>query len=239
MSKQRYLSQDGFVDIKPVRGVHEVRVLYRDMKDFGGLVCGGYVRWMCSPADKPVYPGDVDVYFPEEKDFNRAKVLLLSHGLKKKHENDVSFTFTKPGFLSRYRGLPSIQLIKPVEVGRIMSVNKGVEEILKNFDFTVVRAGMVGRRLCRVDADFEHDEKDLRLRLKNIHCPVGSTLRCMKYRGKGYWLPPTETLKLFFDWDSRTDDYKNKLIDFVTKAEAVDGLNKKEIEEMEKMFMID
>lgn len=236
----KYASKQGFVDTDILRGGYEVERLYHEMYKLGGVICGGYVRWMCSPADVPVPAGDVDVYFPEERDFERAKLVLQSrYGLVKKHENAVSYTFAKPHNGSRLRGCPDIQLIKPVEEGRIMTVNKGIEEVLVNFDFTVVRAGLVSPRVARVDADYNHDEQRKILRLKNIHCPVGSTLRCMKYSKKGYWLPPTQALKLFFDWDNRTPEYRDKLIDFLMKANDGMGLTQQEIDEMEAMFQVD
>jgi len=236
--KPTYISKDGFVQTPIIRGGTEVTPLYFKANLFGGIICGGYARWMCSPADQVVPAGDVDVYFPSESGFEGMKQSLLNELLTIKHENDISVTFALADEDSKFRGCPSIQLIKPIKEGRVVAIGS-MEDILSNFDFTVVRAGMVDRDFCMVDADFMHDERSKILRLKNIHCPVGSTLRCMKYSKKGYWLPPLQSLQLFFDWDNRDDSYKIKLIEFVTTANNGHGLTQKEIDEMESMMRID
>jgi len=92
--------------------------------------------------------------------------------------------------------------------------------------------------IALVDADFNHDETKRILRLKNIHCPISSTLRCMKYAKKGYWLPSFQCMRLFLDWDSRNDEYREKLGEFFAQFEG-DGLSKKEIGELEAMMRID
>lgn len=235
-----YMSKDGYVKANVLRGGYEIEMLYLEMSKIGGLICGGYVRWMCSQADQPVPPGDIDVYFPSEKDYERAKALFTNkYGLSVKHENAVSLTFAKPPVGNALRGCRDIQLIKPINEGNVNTIHTGIEDVLNNFDFTVVRAGLLNPRLALIDADFDHDEPRKILRLKNIHCPVGSTLRCMKYSRKGYWLPPTQALKLFFDWDQRPDEYINRLVEFVTKANDGEGLTRKEIDEMEAMMRID
>jgi hypothetical protein len=233
-----YVSQDGFEKVPIIRGFYEIEPLFNTIKKYSGMLMGGYVRWMCSPADQPILPGDIDVYFCSEGDYDRCKEDLLNEGLQVKHENVVSCTFAKATVDSKYRGCPDIQLIKPIEEGNILTMGS-MESILDNFDFSVVRAGVINKHTAMVDKDFLHDEARKILRLKNIHCPVGSTLRCMKYSKKGYWLPPTQVFRLFVDWDNRTAEYKEKLYDFVTKANDGTGLSQKEIDEMEAMFRVD
>jgi hypothetical protein len=114
-----------------------------------------------------------------------------------------------------------------------------METILKNFDFTIIRVGILSEEEVLADADFEHDEKNRLLRFKNIHCPVSSTLRCMKYSRKGYYLRPFESLKLFIDWSNRTDDYRAELVGFLEKADEGDGLTREEVDELEKLMRID
>ena len=128
-----------------------------------------------------------------------------------------------------------MQLIKPMEEGVI--ITKGdVEIILQNFDFTVVRIGLVNQTCALADADFLHDEAKKFLRIKNIHCPISSTYRVMKYNRKGYWPSTGQIVKLFLDWDDRTPEYKSKIIEFLNKTDPTAD----EIDEMEKMMrMID
>jgi hypothetical protein len=61
----------------------------------------------------------------------------------------------------------------------------------------------------------------------------------MKYSRKGYWLKPIECLKLFNDWSQRDNAYRSKLIDFIAQANEGKGLTKEDVEELEKMMMID
>lgn len=232
-----YVSKEGWDTLPILRGYTEIQNVHRTAMKHDGFICGGYVRWMCSTNEVPIPAGDVDIYFPDEKDFEAAHFDFRINGCTVKHENEVSVTYhkVKEGY---YLGAPDIQLIKPLAEGRMVT-NGDMSNVLNNFDFTVVRAGLINRMTAMVDADFAHDEAGRILRLKNIHCPVGSTMRCMKYSKKGYWLPPTQALELFFDWDSRTDEYKNELIRFVTMANEGKGLTEEEINTMEKMMRVD
>jgi hypothetical protein len=68
----------------------------------------------------------------------------------------------------------------------------------------------------------------------------------MKYARKGYWLPPSECIKLFEDWSNRDQAYKDNLFDLFRKSATFDetkpdnsGLTKDEIEELERLLHID
>lgn len=235
-----YISQEGFTTVQVRRGFTEIESLFNFLKQFDAFICGGYVRYMCSTAETVIKAGDCDIYFKTEDDYNRAKdILKKEYKLEKQHENDVSMTFKKVNDSDHeFYGSPVIQLIKPVKEGAIVAVGT-METILENFDFTVIRCGLIDKNLALVDADFEHDEPKHLLRLKNIHCPISSTMRCMKYSRKGYWLPPMQATALFIDWDNRDDEYKTKIINFVVEASKGDGLTKTEVEEMEAMMRID
>lgn len=245
-----YVSQEGFVTTKVHRGFTEIQKLFEVItsNNLSAFICGGYVRYMASNAKNPVKASDVDVYSNDEATFKRLYSILHNNfNISVKHENDVAVTFRKVRRKPRqsrtieqhdFYGCPQIQLIKPFKEARIVT-NGTMKNILENFDFTVVRAGLLSPTLALVDADFANDEGSWCLRLKNIHCPVSSTLRCCKYAAKGYWLPPQQALKLFMDWDERTPEYRQKLKDFLTLSEAGQGLTKKQIEEFEEMMRID
>lgn len=235
--KPIYQSQDGFVKVPLLRGFTEIAKLYDFITPYGAVICGGYARYCASPRLNDITPaGDVDIYCFTEKVYEVLDKELKKH-LTVKWENDISITFvkTKEGLFAY---CPIIQLIKPVLEGRVVSVGTE-EDILSNFDFTVIRTCIISPTEVLADADFLHDEEKKILRLKNIHCPVSSTLRCMKYSGKGYWLPPMQSLKLFMDWDTRGPEYRATLIDFIEKANDGEGLTKEEIDHMEKMMRID
>ena len=223
-----------FKTIRLKRGVYEIMPIYEVTKKIGATICGGWVRYMASTNKDPVIAGDVDVYSVNDEMFGELKSEFNS--LEIKHENDISITFAtaKEGPFSF---TPIIQLIKPIKDGHIVSKGS-INEILENFDFTVVRAAMISETEALVDEDFEHDEAHKLLRLRNIHCPISSTLRCMKYAKKGYWLRPREALKLFLDWSSRSDEYRFRMIELFELSDAGD-LSEEQVNELERLLRID
>jgi len=236
-----YKSKEGFV-IRPVlRGFSEIKNLYYLIKgeNLNCFICGGYVRYMASHTLKPIPPGDIDIYSYDDEAYEKLKDLLVNQeNLKVKFENEVSLTFHRSSDeKNKFFACPPIQIIKPINEGAIKA-NGDMQTILENFDFTVIRCGLLNENEIMVDSDFENDEPKKILRIKNIHCPVSSTLRCMKYAAKGYWLPPFQALRLFLDWENRDEDYRLKIIEFFQKSEK-EGLSKEEIEELESLMRID
>jgi hypothetical protein len=241
--KPKYVSKDGFEIVKVRRGFTEIQALFdlllERMVRGDCCMCGGYIRYMCSPHTNPAKPGDLDIYFSDWDSYNETEAQLRVEGFEKKFENDVSLSFKiVKDVESKYFGTPVVQLIKPIEDGAIMA--RGImEDIIKNFDFTVIRCGLINSQKALVDADFMHDEAKKILRIKNIHCPISSTLRCMKYSRKGYWLPPLQCCRLFIDWEDRDEEYRNKIYHFLVESDKGEGLTRQEIEEMERLMRID
>jgi hypothetical protein len=170
-----YISQEGFVKAQVFRGFTEINKIYYDVSVHDGIICGGYVRYMCSPRLDPVKAGDLDIYCPTEEIFDKLKEMFTAH-LSIRVETEVAITYNRGNGNNRYFPAPPIQLIKPIREGKIVA-NGSLEEILENFDFTIIRAGLTSTHTAMVDADFAHDETKMVLRLKNIHCPISSTLR--------------------------------------------------------------
>ena len=237
--KPKYISKPGFIKAKVRRGFTEIEYLWNFLPVADAFICGGYVRYMCSPSPNPVPAGDIDIYFKDVVAFDVMKARFGAAGFEIKFENDVSVSFNKitnPD--NPFFGSQPVQLIKPILEGAIVATGS-MEEIVKNFDFTVIRCGLMDPKTALVDADFMHDEERKILRIKNIHCPISSTLRCMKYSRKGYWLPPMQCCRLFIDWEERDDEYREKILEFLTKSDKGKGLTKSDIEEMEVLMRID
>ena len=228
-----------FSKIPTIRGKSEIAPLLTYLTDHvqdSAFVCGGYVRWMCSPHYKPAVPRDVDVYCKDEKTYDELYKLFDTLDMPKR-ENPISaeFRVTTRDYTHRFFGLPPIQLIKPIKSGSV--VTKGeLEEILNSFDFTVIRIGLVSIDQALADDDFYEHEKKKKLVIKNIHCPISSSFRFMKYYKKGYWPKLTEIVKLFMDWDNRDDEYRERIRLLVIKK---DKLTKEEIMELEALMRID
>lgn len=231
-----------YVTLPIMRGFSEIALLWEIAQKHSSMVCGGYARYCLSQLPKPHPAGDVDL-FPQSDESSAALIAELKGiGFKVKHENEISLTFVRLETHADPRGLicPIVQVIKPVLKGAIVTVGE-MREILNNFDFTIVRAALVSPTEGIADQDFIEDDKAWKLRLKNIHCPISSLHRCVKYSKKGYWLGLAESVKLFMDWNERGRDYQWKLMDLIGKMKGPNGEepNKEDIEELERLMNID
>ena len=247
--EDKYQSREGFEQVVILRGVHELMGLAVDLcNNYPNDIffCGGHVRWMCSSHPTPVPGSDVDIYFKTQEAFDATKARLEDEegwNLETRFENEISIQYRRPkdpghGLFA----LPYIQLIKPMVEGAIVATGE-MQEILENFDFTVARVGFHPTALldslppyyATADADFMHDEAARILRIKNIHCPISSTYRAIKYCRKGYWIPTRQVHSLFIDWETRDDEYRSKITDFLAKEDPTED----EINEAERLMMID
>lgn len=231
-----------FVTVPVLRGITEIMPLLALSDNFGFVIAGGYARYCCSQTHNPEKAGDVDMFPLTQEACDKLRAhLVVDHNFTVKHENDLSISLDNPkeGDI-QWRFIPRLQIIKPVVEGRVVTIGT-VEDILNNFDFSVTRAALISYSEGLVDEDFVEDEKHKLLRLKNIHCPISSTLRCMKYSRKGYFLRATEALKLFSDWDAREVEYRTKLFDLLARMKREDGgePNKEDIEALERLMRID
>ena len=235
----RYKSQDGFVRVPIYRGFGEIETFYQAVMDESNGKCvilGGYIRFMCSPHPRPARAEDVDLYCPEQADFEKMVKFFSKMNMTIKHENDVAITYTNFESDHPFFPCPEVQLIKPMAEGVIVTQGS-LEEIISNFDFTVIRIGLLTPSMALADADFTHDETEKLLRIKNIHCPVSSLYRVMKYRMKGYWPPSSLIVKILQDWNDRDEDYKKEIVDFFVKAEN-QKLEQEEIDRMERLLRL-
>jgi len=238
----------GYKTIPIRRGFSEVEVLYAIGQNCGATICGGYARYCCSPLPtaKVVIPGDADIFPQTEAATDKVLAALLALGYEQRHENHVSITLIpSKEKKDELEYIPTPQIIKPVIQGAIVTLGT-VEEILENFDFTITRAAIVSPTECVVDEEFENDEKKKLLRLRNIHCPVSSLLRCCKYARKGYFMRPAEAIKLFNDWMDRGPEYRERLFELFSQSslgkkseENPDGMTQEEIDELEALLRID
>lgn len=238
----------GFKTIKLIRGFNEIKVLFDLCETTNSIICGGYARYTASPLPTPkVIPaGDCDMFPKSEEASAKLLEALKAMGFEIVHENHVSITM-KPSEAKKeeLEYFPTPQIIKPVIEGKIVALGTP-EEILENFDFTIVRAAILSPTEVMVDEEFENDERHKVLRLKNIHCPISSLLRCCKYARKGYFMRPMEALKLFQDWTNRGPEYQARIAELFlesSKGKATDqnpdGMTQEEIDELEALLRID
>ena len=234
-----------FKTIPILRGFSEISVIYELAVKHDCVICGGYPRYCASPRKtsrvKPA--SDVDLFPKSEQACDNILNALKGLGYAVKHENHISYTLTpRKDKRKELNYIPTPQIIKPIIEGRVVTLGT-TEEILRNFDFTIVRAAIVSPTEVMVDEDFEEDELNNILHLKNIHCPISSLLRCCKYAKKGYFMRPAEALKLFLDWTERGPEYQQKIAElFIKSSQGKDkfgGITQKEIDELEALLHID
>lgn len=214
----------GFSDIAYLHGL-----LCPNRHDRWGLICGGFVRWAISKKKNPQKPSDIDIFPVSEIGFEKLRIAFEKAGFEIKNENDLCLSYKK----NKIVNLP-VQLIKPTREARILTLGTP-EQILTNFDFSIVSVALISDRLALADVYFHADDKANRLRLRNIHCPISSLLRVCKYARKGFWIPASQAIKLFADWEMRPNSYKEKIMDFFSKTE----FSQEEVDMLEKLMRID
>lgn len=218
-TKKGYKSQDGFEIVQLHRGFSEIIPLWRILENLISstkkdcFICGGYARYCASPKYKVVKASDIDVYSQTKGVYNKLINKLKKKGLEIKSENTMSIIYKHPSS-GEFHYMPPINVIKPIDKGKVISQGSK-ETVLSNFDFTIIRAAIESPSEVMVDKDFIHDETHNILRLKNIHHPLSSLLRCFKYTSKGYWMVPTEATKLYEEWDNIQIGSKSELLDYV------------------------
>ena len=193
-------------------------------------IAGSFARWAFSPLAHPVAPSDIDIFVWNMDVFGRLKA-RLDIKLKIRDDNPACITYLKD---DKHKALPPIQLIKPRHEGNVVTEGD-VETILNNFDFTVARAAIVNKSEGLVGEEFDKHEQNKEICIKNIHCPVSSTYRILKYCKKGYNISTAELAKVFVDWENRDDAYKLRLLNLLQNSD----LQQDEIDELEKLLRID
>jgi len=229
LTKKGYKSQDGFEIVQLHRGFSEIIPLWRILDNLISstkkdcFICGGYARYCASPKYEVVKANDVDIYSQTKSIHNKLINKLKKKGLEIKSENTMSITYKHPSS-GEFHYMPPINAIKPIEKGKVISQGSK-ETVLSNFDFTIIRAAIESPSEVMVDKDFIYDETHNILRLKNIHHPLSSLLRCFKYTSKGYWMVPTEATKLYEEWDNIQIGSKSELLDYIKQIRNGDVLD--------------
>ena len=200
--------------IAPRRGVDEILGLYAAISLRGGVIAGGYARYMCSPSSVPRPYTDVDIFSYNETCYEALEMhFRSSEGIQIAHTNEISTTFDVSN-CPEYKQCPNINLISPKV--RKTSVTVGSEvEILDSFDFTVCRAAVISPNEVLVDDNFLADESKGEIRFHKIRSPIGALFRVIKYVEKGYKLPWDEAFKLMESWDTVSPQNKTLIKDYL------------------------
>lgn len=173
-----------------------------------GFIAGGFARYCISENEAPIVPSDIDVFCGDEETFARiaARVRADPNTVRKSEtriETKYEYRFARGYHKDAY----AIQLIRPASIRNMVS-DGDVRRVLDNFDFTIAKSAVLpdGTALCH--EHFRRDDAANALVVTNIHCPISSAKRVIKYAARGYSITSAELLKLFEDYESRSDEWK-------------------------------
>lgn len=202
------------------RGYHEVENILNLVREFGGVIAGGYARYCASPLEEPAKASDIDVFTNSEDQYNDLRAECVNaRGWRVVAETDLAITFSGEG---RRANLP-FQIIKPKQYNT-------VEELLSQFDFTVAQAAIdADSKRVLYSEDFEKDELAKNLVICNINNPIQTLDRILKYADRGYGIKPTEYVKLFEAWDALSAEDKSKFKNSLDKIKEYLPQPKKEL----------
>lgn len=199
-----------------------------------GFVCGGFGRVSVSKNKDLIPSGDIDIYTKGKEQFEAISKRLEQAGYYEFRKSETARTMHYS-----FKGALPVQLIMPLNEGKVLLSSENVEDILDNFDFSIARVAITKESFEKneaiVDKDFEKDDTKKHLNIKNIHCPVAEIYRLSKYMEKGFWAPIIQIVKVLDDWQSRDDEYRTKIRETIMKEDP----SQEEIQQLEKLLHID
>jgi hypothetical protein len=190
------------------RGTDVIKLVF-EISGGEGFIAGGFARYCLSNLTNPSIPGDIDLFCHDEKTYERILERFSNHPKCVKKSNTTIETKFEYRINSGYhQNGYSIQLIKPIQILNMVSEG-GYTEILSNFDFTVSKAAILPTLEAFVWHSFHDDDACKALIVDHIHCPISSMKRVIKYTQKGFSIESVELLKLFEDYEKRSERWKN------------------------------
>lgn len=178
------------------RGWASIKRVYEAITPLGGFIAGGYASWMAADVEYQTLNRRVILDNPPRKDADifltdgseeKVKAIgtaLGRMGFKQVSQSPIVTTYAAPDDMTAI-GCPAIQVVTPRSL-KNGSTTGTPEQVIDSFDFTVSRAALLDENTVIVDTDLRHDVAGKHLHLKNMHCPLGSSIRVSKYEQKGY-----------------------------------------------------
>lgn len=176
-----------------------------------GFIAGGFARYCVSRNADPIVPADIDVFCGDEEAFDRIVTRIRSDkNTVRKSETRIETKFEYRFSSGYHKDAYAIQIIKPANIKNMVS-DGDVRRVLDNFDFTIAKSAVLpdGTALCH--ENFHRDDEHNALVITNIHCPISSAKRVVKYATKGYSVTSAELLKLFEDYETRSPEWKDAI----------------------------
>lgn len=152
----------------------------------GIYICGGALRAFYSiPYDRDEIIKDFDLYFADKATFDLFLETMKKNGYEPSFESERAITYS-----SLREDGPPIQAIQYV-MGTI-------EEVLGEFDFTIVKCGASSSEVV-MHQNFVDDLGNGALVYCGSKLPLSSLNRAFKYTTKSYWLPAIQMLAILCD----------------------------------------
>ena len=149
-------------------------IILNDLQNYNVWVAGGAIRsWFALENTT-----DIDLFFPSEKEKNKALEHLKGLGGEVIFEND---NVTKVKYKSKVIDFCKVYYKDP-------------EDTINNFDFTV-SMGACDKKNTYFGDDFFMDLASRRLAINATPYPMSSLYRLQKYIKKGYWMCKEEMIK--------------------------------------------
>ena len=194
---------------------------------------GGYARWLYINTFHLDVHTDLDL-FPSDKDlFGYAEVLdnsilesvyelgFFDHVAEPAQNSTLLLNFTHP---DDSMVIP-LQFVRPISSPALMSAGDPVKQ-LQRFNFY---SSQFAVEIKDDEAVFYYTEEgiaDLKhgcLRINAINSPLGMMRRIVKDTAKGFTISLKEMLRLFTDWDTRSDEYRTSVVRAVDMMTADAG----------------
>lgn len=149
------------------------------MGELSGINC-----WVAGGAIRDYFIGitpiDYDIYFPNEKEFKKAKKYLENNGAEKTWESGNGVKYN-------YKGIV-------VDLVKIYSPSP--EATIENFDFTCCMLAIKGYEIFYGETTFK-DLYSRKLIIYKVTSPLSTLKRTYKYIYKGFTISAAEAKKLY------------------------------------------
>lgn len=227
------------VNIPIIRGTEEISKLRGILSRYPNTyICGGYARYCVSPLYRPPLPNDIDVYCLTSEDYkNLTSKFVLEEHLEIAYERPhfISFKIPSQGPLSYH---PPIQLINNTNISNSLSP----EDVISRFDFSIAQCFLrdtIAGFTAKGNEKLLEDEKNLRLRIEHIVCPLGTLKRTFKYAKRGYKLHMLDMIKLFNHWQNMDNVLKVKIQELLEQSESGQEMYPENLEQLLRIIYIE
>lgn len=227
-----------YVEIKPIRGITEIQDLLEIASQNNSWISGGYARYCVSQAERPLLPGDIDIfsvnnvahkraikafkdrYSPDDfytidQDGEEVVVEDIDEDADNfdttavKGESETEFAVSFKMNPKEYPEFSHVGKIQFIKPSDKRKVNGNICDIMDGFDFTICKVALVSPHVAICHMGLQNDEISRTLRIQgDILNPLSAFTRSIKYAKKGYHLAPHSMLKILNAWHLIEDKSK-------------------------------